>query len=146
MCPRRREERGRGLFKDDKENNDERDEFDDAAVPFETIEETLNVAVKDVKEPKELDWKQDVGERSRRIYEWWRVIMNERKHCIPNFQQAVRLVATVQASSAAVERVFSQLTFIRRAVGDRTSSDVMEMRAFIRCNSSKVNDYEVNGL
>jgi hypothetical protein len=63
------------------------------------------------------DWKQDVGERARRIYDWWRVVMNE-KRGVPTFQEAVRAIATTQVSSAAVERVFSQLTFIRRVIGD----------------------------
>ena len=41
--------------------------------------------------------------------------MNEKRGTsIPFFIQAVKLVAVVQVSSAAVERVFSQLTFIRR--------------------------------
>jgi hypothetical protein len=53
--------------------------------------------------------------------------MNE-KRGLPTFQEAVRAIATTQVSSAAVERVFSQLTFIRpghgrfgnsRGVGDK---------------------------
>jgi hypothetical protein len=62
-----------------------------------------------------------------------RTLLNERKGDITVFQEAVRLIATSQASSAAIERVFSQLTFIRRVVGDKTSSDVLQTRAFIRC-------------
>ena len=91
------------------------------------------------------DWKQDIGERSRRIYDWWRTVMNERNGTIPCFEEAVRLVAVVQVSNAAVERVFSQLTFIRRAVGDATLRDVMELRAFIRCNSGLEGDFYVSG-
>ena len=91
------------------------------------------------------DWKQDVGERSRRVYEWWRVVMNEKKG-LQFFQKAVRLIVTVQVSSAAVERVFSQLTFIRRAIGDKATRDVLETRAFIRCNGNLVEDYSANGV
>ena len=29
------------------------------------------------------EWKQDVGERSRYIYEWWRTVMNERSGSVP---------------------------------------------------------------
>ena len=71
--------------------------------------------------------------------------MNERKDSVPTFQEAVRLVAISQVSSAAVERVFSQLTFIRCAVGDNTSRDVMELRAFIHCNNDLVDDFEIKG-
>ena len=66
--------------------------------------------------------------------------MNERKTEVPKFQIAARLVATVQVSSASVERVFSQLTFIRRVVGDTTSSDVLESRALVRCHGDELLD------
>lgn len=92
------------------------------------------------------DWKQDVGERSRRIYEWWRTVMNERR-CdgIRCFVEAVKLVAVCQVSSASVERVFGQLTFIRRAVGDGKLRQMMELRAFIRCNNGLEDDFTING-
>ena len=70
--------------------------------------------------------------------------MNEKKSSIPTFQEAVRIIATVQVSSAAVERVFSQLTFIRRAVGDITCREVMETRAFVRCNGNLLDDFAAN--
>ena len=60
--------------------------------------------------------------------------MNKRKDEVPTFQQAVRLISTLQASSAAIEQVVSQLTFIQRVLGDETSGDVLQQRAFIRCN------------
>ena len=89
------------------------------------------------------DWKQDVGERSRRIYEWWKALMNARNGDIPAFQEAVRLVAITQVSSASVERVFSQLTFIRRAVGDNTLRDLIELRAYIRCNHGLTGQFKI---
>ena len=46
-----------------------------------------------------------------------------------------------QAFSAAVERVFSQLTLIRRVVGDKTVQDLLELRAFYRCNDGLEGDY-----
>ena len=49
------------------------------------------------------DWKYDIGERSRRVYEWWRTMMNERKYTLPYFFTAIRFLATVQVSSAATE-------------------------------------------
>ena len=65
--------------------------------------------------------------------------MNERKEIVPYFEKAVTIVATVQVSSAAVERVFSQLTFIRRALGDNTLRDMVELRALIHCNKGLEN-------
>ena len=71
--------------------------------------------------------------------------MNERKDSVPFFLKAAKLVAIVQVSSAAIERVFSQLTFIRRAVGDNTNKDMMELRAYIRCNNNLGGDFNING-
>ena len=89
-------------------------------------------------------WKKEIGARAQRVYNWWRTAMNERKDSsIPTFYEAVRLIAVTQASSAAAEHVFSQLTFIRRAVGDATLKDMMELRSFIRCNNGYVNDFRV---
>ena len=61
--------------------------------------------------------------------------MNERKDALPYFFTTIRILATVPVSSAATERVFSQLTFIRRAVGDKTLHDLMELQSYIRCNN-----------
>ena len=55
------------------------------------------------------------------------------------------VVCLIQPSSAAAERVFSQLTFIRRVVGDNTLQDILELRAFIRCNKGLGNDFNVHG-
>ena len=63
----------------------------------------------------------------------------------PEEKAAIRILATVQVSSAATERVFSQLTFIRRAVGDKTLQDLMELRSYIRCNNGLEDDFIVNG-
>lgn len=91
-----------------------------------------------------MNWRDDIGERSRRIYEWWTVAMNERSDAIPSFYKAVRLVALSQASSASVERVFSQLKFIRRVVGDQAVRDILELRAFFRCNNGLVGNYRAD--
>ena len=89
-----------------------------------------------------MDWKKDVNERARRIYNYWRMIMNEnRGDDIPRFCEALRLVVLVQASSAFVERIFSQLTFIRRIVGDRIEQETLELRAFIRCNAGLTEEF-----
>ncbi|EJK57859.1 hypothetical protein THAOC_22063 [Thalassiosira oceanica] len=57
-------------------------------------------------------------------------------------EKAVRLLVVVQISSAFVERVFSQITFIRRVAGDSTSRDVLEMRVFARVNNGLLEDYQ----
>ena len=87
------------------------------------------------------DWKKDMGERSRRVYDWWRMLLNEKLGGIPAFKKAVKLLACVQVSSAFVERVFSQLAFIWRAVGDSTSRNVLELRTLIRVNNGLMEDY-----
>ena len=53
----------------------------------------------------------------------------ERGSDITLFLEALRLVAVVQASSAFVERLFSQLTFIRRVIGDQACQEVMKQKA-----------------
>ena len=92
-----------------------------------------------------MDWKNDPGERSRRIYEWWKSIMNGHNTRLKYFTLAVCLIATVQTSSAASERVFSQLNFIRRVVGDKTLEDLLELRCFVRCNSGLEDNYVFKG-
>ena len=87
------------------------------------------------------DWKKDMGERSRRVYDWWQMLLNEKSGSLPKFEKAVKLLALVQVSSAFVERVFSQLTFIRRAIGDSASRDVMELRTLICVNNGLMENY-----
>ena len=89
----------------------------------------------------DISWKSDAGERSRRIYEWWRVVMTEKRKNVPCFQKAVRLVVLTQPSSAASERVFSQLTFMRRMVGDQICGEMLELRALLRCNNGLRDDF-----
>ena len=63
------------------------------------------------------DWKKDAGEKATRIWEWWRpVIRNEAE--FPCFSLALKIIGTLQVSSCAVERVFSQLQVIRDVCGD----------------------------
>lgn len=70
--------------------------------------------------------------------------MKERSDTVPCCFKAVKLIALSQTSSAAVERVFSQLTFIRRAVGDYTVRQMLELRALIRCNNGLEDNFQVN--
>lgn len=51
----------------------------------------------------------------------------------PAFGKAVRLIALLQVSSCAVERVFSQLQLIKEVCGSMID-DCLEVRLFARCN------------
>lgn len=70
------------------------------------------------------DWRCDPGEKSCRIWEWWKVRIYE----IPNpklayFALGIRLIVLTQVSSCAIERVFSQLKLIRDVCGDNMLED-----------------------
>ena len=73
--------------------------------------------------------------------------MNERKYSLQRFLKLAKLFVSIQVSSAAIERVFSRLTFIHRAVGDNnnTCKDMMELRTSIRCNNGLGSNFEING-
>lgn len=90
---------------------------------------------------RNMSWKNDAGERARRVYEWWRMLMNEKKTLLPYFTEAIRLVVLTQPSNASCERVFSQLTYIRRIVGDNIVGEMLELRALLRCNNGLRDDY-----
>ena len=89
------------------------------------------------------NWKDDIGERARRIWEWWRCWFVT-SHPFPHFATALRLVVLVQPSSAATERVFSQLQFIRRVCGDSILEDMLELRSLIRCNNQLTDNFDVD--
>jgi hypothetical protein len=55
----------------------------------------------------------------------------------------LRLIVLAQPSSAATERVFSQLQFIRRVCGDAMLEDVVCMRTLVRCNHGLCDDFEL---
>ena len=42
-----------------------------------------------------MEWKNDPGERSRRLYAWWRSIMNGHNTQLPTFATVVRLIVTL---------------------------------------------------
>jgi len=67
------------------------------------------------------------------------------KSALPRFCEALRIVVLNQSSSAAAERVFSELNFTRRAVGDQIIEDQVELRSFFRCNNNQEEYYTVNG-
>ena len=86
----------------------------------------------------EIDWKEDIGERARRIWEWWRIRIID-NHEFLYFSVALRLVVLTQTSSCSVERVFSQLTSITDVCGSRLLEDMIELRMVCRCNGIEFN-------
>jgi hypothetical protein len=87
-------------------------------------------------------WQEDAGERSRRIWEWWRAWFLSGNKFL-KIRHAMRLIVLAQPSSAATERVFSQLQFIRRVCGDAMLEDVLCMRTMVRCNHGLCDDFEL---
>ena len=60
-------------------------------------------------EATDSSWKDDPGERSQKIWEWWRILLSRTPTPFPTYAEAVRLVVLTQVSSCSVERVFSKL-------------------------------------
>ena len=60
-----------------------------------------------------MTWEDDRIEKAHRVWEWWRVKVFKFNY----FFTAARIVALVPISSAAVERVFSQVKFIIETTG-----------------------------
>ena len=52
----------------------------------------------------------------------------------PTWKHAIRLVVLVQPSSAAAERIFTQLKIIVDVCGESMLPDMLEFRLFQRCN------------
>lgn len=82
------------------------------------------------------DWKSDPMETARRIWEWWRMrLVGSTKFVF--WRTAVRLVVLVQPSSAAAERVFSQLKLIVDAIGHSELEETLVLRLLRVCNGGK---------
>ena len=114
------------------------------------IEGEINAAGEDIVELdnndyRMMNWTEDPGERARRIYEWWRIVMNDNVEKLKHFCAAVKLVVLIQTSSASAERVYSQLNFLRHILGDKTIRDNLELRALIRCNRGLESDFNALG-
>ena len=78
-------------------------------------------------------WKDDPGERARRIWEFWRALVNS-TGLFPAWKHAIRMVVLVQPSSAAAERIFTQLKIIVDARGESMLPNMLEFHLFQRCN------------
>jgi hypothetical protein len=86
------------------------------------------------------NWKKDPGERARRIYYWWRTRFVSSKTTFKYFLWALRLIVLLQASSAEIERVFSQLTMIIRVCGSSLLEESLELRTMLRYNKGLGDD------
>ena len=71
-------------------------------------------------------------------------MMNGHNTKFRTFAEAGNLVVSVQSSSAANERVLSQLSFVRRIAGDATLQDLLELRCFMRCHNDLDNEYNAH--
>jgi hypothetical protein len=69
------------------------------------------------------DWKDNPGERARRIWLWWTPRLATYQSTFKHFAIALRIIVLNQVSSAGVERVFSQLSYIVRVCGGSMLED-----------------------
>ena len=76
------------------------------------------------------DWKDDLIELARRIWEWWR----DRVDLFKFWPHALRLVVLVQPSSAVMERIFSQLKRTLETIGYSALEKTVTARMFVREN------------
>ena len=84
--------------------------------------------------PVDDDWRKDAGEKAKRIWEWWKPIVIDDSN-FSFFSLALRLIALIQVSSCAVERVFSQMKCVIDVCGN-VYEDTLEVRMFARCNGN----------
>jgi hypothetical protein len=97
-----------------------------SGINWNTIDE--EAIAYDKKEDNTDTWKSDESEVARRVWTFW---VSKRSQF--NYMTvAVALIILVQTSSAAVERVFSQLKLIIDACGQNSLSDLLELRLFRR--------------
>lgn len=89
--------------------------------------------------PPAESWKDDLGEYSRRIWEWWLLRWLHVKE-FEYFGEAIRKVVLVKTSSALVERDFSQFVAVTNSCGTNLKYPSMQNRIFLRCNKQVYED------
>ena len=133
MLERSRQERKRAaLDAEAEENRDEGEARVDLTVDDKPLESAV---VHD-------NWQNDPAERARRIYHWWVTHITADRSKMFYFSEALRLIVLVQPSSAAVERVFSQLQYIRHICGDKMLADMLNLRLLLRCNDGLEDSFD----
>jgi hypothetical protein len=75
-------------------------------------------------------WEENPKEQARRIWCWWK----KNRDAVPAQWQVVRIIALLQISSAACERLFSALKAIIAAVGESASAVTLNARLIERSN------------
>ena len=76
---------------------------------------------------REDDWRKDVGEKATRIWNQWKLVVVDGSE-FPCYHLTLRLIALVQVSSCAVERVFPQLQVVRDQCGENMMDDIHKVR------------------
>lgn len=88
---------------------------------------------RDIYDDRDL-WRTDESARAKCIWKWWA----SRQQRYKAFGNAVKIVALIQTSSAAVERAFSQLKEITLSIGMNALQDNYELRMMRRVNGESV--------
>ena len=89
------------------------------------------------------DWKDDPVKLAKRIVGWWQSMKMNNPKLISGWLEALVLVLLVQTSSCSVERIFSQLQYIRRSCGPKMLESTLELRTLLRCQHGKGDDFEI---
>ena len=110
---------------------------DQATAEFQLFEQSDVVGIRR-EVPLTDNWKDDLGEYSRRIWEWW-LLRWLKVETFDYFGQAIRKVVLWQLSSAKVERDFSQYAAIVSVCGSNLKQPMLQNRMYARCNKE---DYE----
>ena len=75
-------------------------------------------------------WKGDHSQYGRRVWKWWA----SQHYKFLKFDEAIRVVALIQTSSASVERVFSQLKLFLGRIGEIGLHENIEAHLITRVN------------
>lgn len=76
------------------------------------------------------------------VVSWWRVMKEVKKSSkIKYLHKALTLILVVQTSSCSVERLLSQLQYIRRACGNNMLESTLKLRTMLWYKIGKEYDY-----
>jgi hypothetical protein len=82
------------------------------------------------------DWKDDPGERARRIALWWKHHIITLKKNFTNFAEAFKVVAVTQVSSALIARLFSHLSNVVNTSSENQLEQTIETRLILEANKA----------
>ena len=135
----------KGLHKEMARVRNEVTQEDLATAEYELYEQSDAVGLR--REPEQTNnWKDDLGEYSRRIWEWWLL----RWLVVPKFKyfgEAIRKVVLWKMSSAMVERDFSQYAAITSVCTTNLKRPMLQNRGmYSRCNKEDYNRVDMKAL